>query len=253
MISESHELHLLKCRLSVRSFADEAITPSDVKKLKAEVTMTNSHEQGMRFQLILNDSAPFDRYCHSYGLFRNVRNYIAAVVDVATPDAYERAGYFGERFVVKATELGLGTCFVSGTFDSPKVTAQIRAGEKILFLIAIGVPSGKPRPLARLLVRMTHHKGMEATDFFIPTSELDEACRQFPMLTAGLEAVACAPSAMNRRPVRISIRETEGKRVPCASVKEGDKSLLIDLGIAKFNYNYATETQCEWGNGAPLV
>lgn len=252
MITENMALTALEKRHSVRSFSSEAIPASVVNKLKAEISMTNSHEQGMRFQLILNDSAPFDRYSHSYGLFRNVRNYLAAVVDVATPDAYERAGYFAERFVIKAVGLGLGTCFVSGTFDASKAPVQVRAGEKILFLVALGVPEGKSRVVARLLAGFTHRKGMDVSDFFEPASELDDACREFPELYDGLMAVGCAPSAMNRRPVRLFIDRRSGKRTVCARVKPGDNSFLIDLGIAKYNYNSATSTFCAWGNGAPL-
>lgn len=244
-------LETLEMRHSVRSFSEERVPDEIIKKLKAEVVMTNSHEQGMRFQIITDDPAPLESFSHSYGTFRNPRNYLAAVVDTATPHAYERAGYFGERFAIKAVTLGLGTCFVSATYNPAKVRAQIRAGEKILFLILFGYRYEKNRLAANIVNKFSHIKKMMPDDFFQPKSDLDDAARIFPNLAAGLKAIACAPSAYNKRPVRLFANRDSGKPVLCAGVKDANPANLIDLGIAKYNFNYATDTLCEWGNGAP--
>lgn len=58
---------------------------------------------------------------------------------------------------------------------------------------------------------------------------------------------------MNRRPVRIIAGEADGKPTLCAKVEKPTPELLIDLGIAKYNFNYATDTLFEWGNGAGLL
>ena len=245
-------LELLQKRRSVRSYTLEPLDIALINKLKAELTMTNTHEAGLKFQLILNDSNPFDGFTKSYGAFLNPRNYVAAVVDTATPNVYERAGYYAEKFVIKATELGLGTCFVGGTYDSKSVNVPLRAGEKILFIILVGHPYEKTRFAERMLVKMVHLKKMLPKDFFEPSSEYEFAISQFPELSEGLAAVACAPSAVNKRPARVCINEIEGIKKLCAKVNEVSPKNLIDLGIAKFNFNYATSTQCEWGNGSPL-
>ncbi|MEZ3549839.1 MAG: hypothetical protein K1W02_03800 [Muribaculaceae bacterium] len=253
MTESEIRLRLLESRHSVRSFTENKIDANIANKLRAEISMTNSHEQGMRFQLVLDDAAPFKGYGRSYGIFENARNYLAAVVDVATPDAYERAGYFAERFVVKAISLGLGTCFVGGTFDTAKAKVQVRAGERILFLVAIGMPSEKERPVAAVMRMIAHRKKMTYSDFFIPSSDIDKASKIYPFIIAGLKAVACAPSALNRRPVRIHIKQEESSSELCAFVKEDDRRMLIDLGIAKYNFNYATSTCCDWGNDSSLI
>lgn len=252
-MGEEERIGLLRKRHSVRSFSEEPLPENVIKKLKAEIVMTNSHEQGMRFQLVTNDPTPLEGFSHSYGVFENPRNYMAAVVDVATPDAYERAGYFAERFVMKAVELGVGTCFVSGTYDQKKVNAQVRAGEKILFIVLLGYPAGKSRFVARLVSKISHRKSMTATDFFEPKEKVEESERMFPILRDGLEGMACAPSAMNRRPARIFIGDADGKPALCAKVEKAVPEQLIDLGIAKYNFNYATDTLFEWGDGAPLI
>lgn len=247
------KLQLLQSRHSVRSFLFDPISKEIVNKLRAEVTMTNTHEQGMRFQIFTDDPDPMNGFSKSYGAFINPRNYMAAVVDTATPHAMERAGYFAEKFVIRAVELGLGTCFVGGTYSQQGVKAQMRAGEKLLFIILFGYPSDKTRFLAKMMVKMVHAKKMTPEQFFEPVSQLPFAIERFPMLKAGLEAVACAPSSLNKRPVRLFLNEESGKVELCAKVDESNPKNLIDLGIAKFNFSYATSTECEWGNGASLI
>lgn len=245
-------LEILRQRHSVRSFTDEPLLPEVVKKLKAEITMTNTHQHGIKFQLITDDPDPFKGYNKSYGLFENPRNYLAAVVDTATPDILERAGYFAEQFAIKAVEMGLGSCFVGGTYHEKDVKVQMRAGERILFLVLVGYAKEKPRFIANLMANIIHRKKMTARDFFEPGNEYDSAIIEIDYLKEGLEGVACAPSSLNRRPVRVFLKDLNGEKTPCARVDVSNPNNLIDLGIAKFNFNYATGTECEWGNGAPL-
>lgn len=214
--------------------------------------MINTHQQGLKFQLVTDDPDPLAGFSKSYGVFTNPRNYVGAVVDTATPHALERAGYYAQQFVIKAVELGIGTCFVGGTYNEHKVKVQLRAGEKVLFLILLGYPLNKTKLLARMMSKMVHRKEMTFEQFFEPQEEVNSAISETPMLQVGLEAVACAPSALNRRPVRLFIDNINGNKEICAKVDASNPKNLIDLGIAKYNYNFASDTECMWGNGAPL-
>ncbi|MDE6578072.1 MAG: hypothetical protein K2K58_07880, partial [Muribaculaceae bacterium] len=242
-----NNIQILRERKSIRSYTEEQLPLDIVKKLKAEITMTNTHQQGFRFQLITNDPDPMKGVSRSYGAFKNAHNYLAAVVDMATPHICERAGYFAEKFAIRATELGLGTCFVGSTFNNKEVKAQIRAGEKILFLVLVGFAAEREKRLARIMTGFMHRKKRNPESFFIPEENLPDATSIYPDLKIGLEAVSCAPSALNRQPVRITLGHEEGRDVPCAIVKEETQQNLIDLGIAKYNYNFATSTECQWG------
>lgn len=247
------KLELLRKRRSVRSFTDESLSDEIIKKLRAELTMINTHEYGLKFQLFTDDSNPFDGFKKSYGAFENARNYMAAVVDTAAPNVLERAGYFAEQFVIKAVSLGLGTCFVAGTYDPNSVNVYLRAGEKLLFIVLLGYQNDKTRFMERIMVKMVHLKKMTPDDFFEPKSELALAKNNFPELETGLQAVAYAPSAVNKRPTRLFLKVKNGENKICARVPESNSKWLIDLGIAKFNFNFATDTCCEWGNGSALI
>lgn len=215
--------------------------------------MTNTHQHGLKFQIILNDPDPFKAFSRSYGSFTNPSNYLAAVVDTAVDDVYERAGYFAEQFAIKAVASGLGTCFVGGTYNVDKIKAQLRAGEKVLFIVLFGFPLGKEKLLAKLTEKIIHRKKKDFKDFFEPADELVQATTLFPDLQLGLEGIACAPSSLNRQPVRVFLKGKGDNVMLCAKVEDPDEGKLVDLGIAKFNFNFATASECSWGNSASLI
>lgn len=69
------------------------------------------------------------------GLFENANNYIA-LVGKKGDRLEERCGYYGEKLVLKAQELGLNTCWVVLTHG--KSRAEVAAGEKEVIIISLG-------------------------------------------------------------------------------------------------------------------
>lgn len=235
-----YTLEELQSRHSVRDYTTEPVPADIAKSLQAELTMTNTHEPGLWFQMRLGDSDPFKGFKRSYGMFKNPANYVACVIEDTYPDAVERAGYFAEQFVMKAVKAGLGTCFVGGTFDRDAVNVPLRAGQRILMLILFGYAADSPRRLMGMMTKMVKGK-RKAPEFFWEdkTTSFAEAEKEFPWLRAGLEGVACAPSWRNGQPVRFGVREAEGERRVYARVDTSVEHNLIDLGIAKYNFAQA--------------
>jgi len=66
-------------------------------------------------------------------VFENVKNYIAIV---GNKNDQEKAGYYGEKIVLKCPELGLNTCWVAMTYGKSK--AEIKRGQKLLIIISLG-------------------------------------------------------------------------------------------------------------------
>ena len=254
-----YTLHKLQKRHSVRSYALEPLPDKTRDALRAEITDINTHEAGLNFQLLFNDSEPFRGFTRSYGMLRDVSNYLAAVIDPSYDFALERAGYFGEQFVMKCVDLGLGTCFVSGTFSRGNVSARVAVYEELPFLIPFGISADRPSWIARVSMKLAHKHEMTPRDFFDGNDdEYAEAKRTFPWLDKALAAVACAPSALNRRPVRLSMKNVEGHNRIVATLLPGPAAkdpmnTTIDLGIAKFNVAAVVPGVWEWGNGAPYI
>lgn len=245
-------LELLKSRHSVRSFSTESLPAELRNALNAQITMINSHESGLNFQIIYDNEDPFKGFSRSYGFFKNTRNYLACVIDPTFPHTEERAGFFAEQFVMKAVELGLGTCFIGGTFSASHVAAQMHVYEKLPFIVAFGFPlEEKTSALAKLAMKITHRKTMTAREFFDGDDQTyKEATDKYPWLPNALEAVACAPSSLNKRPVRITLSDS-GEL--CARSLPADAKSAIDLGIAKFNFAAVAPGEWEWGEKAPFI
>ncbi len=245
-------LQQLQQRHSVRSYTDTPLTESQVNAIKAVITDINTHEAGMHFQLFTNDPTPFAGFTRSYGMFKGVRNYVAAVVDHNYSFVEEKAGYNGQRIAMKATLLGLGSCIISGTYSRKNVNAQLRAGQEILFLIALGEAQEEQTSMIAKLTRKVAKRSSKAPeDFYTGQTPINEAFEKHPLLAIALKAVACAPSAMNKQPVQIALAQgPDGTERIEASTTGKEIAQQIDLGIALYNFEQLWPGYWEWGNPA---
>ena len=254
IVMNNMTIEQLQARHSTRNFRPLPIPGSLVESLKAELTMINSHEAGLQFKLVTGNSEPLKGFSKSYGFFRNANNFIVAIVDVSFPDAIERAGYFAEQIVLKATDIGLATCFVGGTYSKTSIPVPLRAGQEVLFLILVGQEDiiEKPRPLARIAMKIAHRNDKKWEDFFVERKDwtLKAALERFPFLKKGLQALACAPSSLNKQPFRIWIGQKEEQDIVRIGIPDISDKQFIDLGIAKCNFVAANGGYFDWGNGA---
>lgn len=226
----------LQQRHSVRSYTGQPLSESEIKTLRAAISDVNSYLPGTRFQLVLNDDTPFTGKMGSYGLFKGVKNYIAAVIDTGVNGHDQIAGYAGQKIVMDAVLAGLGTCFIGGTFSSDKLPVQMRAGEVVRYIIAVGHEASNQRLLAKLFVSVAHRKHVSPQQFFDSgksAKTIDEARILYPRIDEALEAIACAPSARNLCPTRIWL-DADGN-ICAGTVSDGGFS-QVDLGIAQFNF-----------------
>lgn len=110
---------------------------------------------------------------------------MAAVVIACGTEALCRvnAGILGEAFVLEATALGLGTCWVSGTYRRKQIRLPIQENETVLAVIAVGVPE---KPLQAPENRRRK-----------PLDKLMNAVPADGMMLDAAKLVQIAPSAMN--------------------------------------------------------
>lgn len=255
-------LILLKERHSDRAYSDKALSDIICNKLNAFATYVNTHESGIRFVPIYGDDSPFCGVGRSYGMFKGVRNYLVVMIDSTFEHALERAGYYAEQFAIEALKLGLGSCFVGGTFSREHVNTQVEVYEKIPFVIPFGYPDvSNTSFMSKLTYKLVHRKTRQLRDFFDGTDAEFTSCKDiFPWLDTALEAVACAPSALNSQPVRLKVAEFMIK-TPAGVVQSkpqmevctinADK-YAAELGIAKFNLSYALNVLIDWGENAGI-
>ena len=93
----------------------------------------------------LTESAPVGAKLGDYGTLKKVRYFLGGVIGEG-PLAYESYGYRMEQLVLRATDLGLGTCWL-GYFDRA-LFVDLQPGEGELFpaVSAVGYVAGGRRP-----------------------------------------------------------------------------------------------------------
>ena len=123
-------------RHAVRSYEDRPIAPEAREALLACIAQCN-RESGLHIQLVLDEPRGFGGLPAHYGKFSGVKNYIA-LIGKKSPNLEEACGYYGEKIVLRAQQLGLNTCWVAMTYSKVKTAFQIAPGEKLCLVIAVG-------------------------------------------------------------------------------------------------------------------
>ena len=141
-----------------------------------------------------------------------------------------RAGFLGEAFALEAVSLGLGTCWVSGTYRKRMLEVKLDADEVVLGVIALGVPApDSVDPAARK--RKPIERIAQAYDRW-PATYRDVA-----------RAVQAAPSAMNMQPWQLML---DGRRF----ILDGSDRSQLDLGIALCHAELALPPHGPWQFGS---
>ena len=233
-------------RISRRKFELDPVDGAVLEQLEAAVWECN-RAAGMNIKIKLDDGEAFSG-SRSKGMFSGACNYFAMICKKDDPDGDEKIGYYGESLILLATRLGLGTCWVGGTFDKKSVSPQIGPGEKLWDVIPIGYPA-KKMPMKQRIIRDGLRKKTPAPEKMV---EGDTEYKDLPeWVKAGLQAILDGPSAVNRLPVHLVC---EKNNYFLKIYKENGGFEWNDLGIAKYQFWYAANAldvhgEWEWGSG----
>lgn len=206
-------LEVMEQRHSVRSYTDRKIEDEVKEKLDQKIRECNE-ESGLHMQLVCNEPRAFDGFMAHYGKFSGVMNYIA-MVGPKGKDLEEKVGYYGEKLVLYAQQLGLNTCWVALTYQKVKGAFQVKSGEKLSLVIAIGYGSTNGT---------AHHSKAEGE-----VSKVNGSAPEW--FKKGIEASLLAPTAMNQQKFKFILN---GKKV--SAVCGNGFYTKIDLGIAKYHF-----------------
>lgn len=230
-------------RHSSRKYLDTPLEELNLQYLNGLIKDFNK-KFGLCMQLILNDERAFQGFTKSYGIFQGVEHYLALVGKTNDPFLLEKCGYYGERFVLEATRLGLGTCWVGGTFSKKDCPVAVAADETFVCVIVIGNIADELSFREKFIHRVTHRKTKHLEDFYDSNVKLPDWFKK------GIEATKIAPSALNKQPVKFYYLKNE----TTCSVPKYDSHEAIDMGIAKLHFEIAANNgKWEWGNEALYV
>ncbi len=204
----------IQSRHSVRQYKPIPIEEELVSALQNEIDAINQ-ESGLHIQLITNEPKAFDTKFAHYGRFEGVANYFAMIGPKGT-NLKECCGYYGERLVLKAQQLGLHTCWVGLHYKKIPDVFNIGKGEKLALVITVG--HGKSSGVKRR--SKTPEQVSNITD-----------CAP-DWFKQGVQAALLAPTAVNQQQFYFTLHEdgsvsAKSKLGPFAN---------MDLGIVKYHF-----------------
>lgn len=214
-------LQAARDRHSVRQYTDRPLDEQTVGSLRSIIDGINA-ESGLNIRLVLNEPSAFGGFAlKGFMKFRNAVNYFV----IAGPDSLDldrKAGYWGERLVLEAQCLGLGTCWA---MMAKKKKAE--SEDRTVILISVGYPENPGVP----------HKSKPIEKF----GEIESAPDWF---VQGIECAMLAPTGVNRQGFSF---DREGSSV---RIDYGRSTLSsIDAGIAMFHFELgAGKENFEWAN-----
>ena len=249
--SQMTVMESIRKRKSVRTYKEESLSPV----LKDEIKGAFKDNMGpfggvVRFELVEKNltKRKGDIKLGTYGVIKGATSYIAAVIPKGDRDL-EDFGYVFEKLILKLTSLGLGTCWLGGTFRQGEFSKAIGQKEEELLpcITPLGFPADKRSMLEsamRLGADSNNRKPWQEifynSEFGQPLSESEAGEYVTP-----LEMVRIAPSASNKQPWRILM--DQGKfHFYLQPTKHYEKLLgfniqRVDMGIAMCHFELTAQ------------
>lgn len=219
----------IRGRHSVREYDGKPLSRAEFNALGAVVEEC-ARESGLDIQLVGDNPEVFNVIAR-FGLIRGCRTHVAFVVDDGKARgvaADEAIGYWGQKIVLAAQDMGLNTCWCA-LCSRKKSRAVVASGKKIRLIIAVG--HGKTQGVSRKT------KSVEA----LSSVECVKAPAWF---AAAMEAAQLAPTAMNNQNFKITLL-SDAKTVRIDAPQSGLN--VIDEGIVRCNFEIAAnEAGADW-------
>jgi nitroreductase len=223
-------------RRSVRKYLEKNVEEEKINTLRTHISSLNE-TSGLTMEFIEESDALRSLWAF---MFKNARSVIAAKGRTDDPDLYEKCGYYGEQAVLKATALGLGTCWVAG-FNRKSTSLNAKDNETIVCVISVGYGRDGMSGSAEI-PSVPHRRTRSISEFLEGNTDVPD------WVTEAMKAVQFAPTARNTQKARF--RYSDGSI--SVSMPPG-KLNMIDLGITKFHFELAADGKFPPGSPSEFV
>lgn len=201
------------------------------------------------------------RSLNTYGFIKGTDEFlVCAATKIDDQLQQEEFGYVVEKIILKATELGLATCWMGGTFRKSIFSklVELKDDESLPAVIAIGYPADKKRRTDKMIRKAAGSDHRRPWDrlFYLQNFETPLTPENAGIFSTALEMVRLAPSASNKQPWKIVVdnnnahfylRRTPGYKDQSFLVRTGKEGDLqrIDIGIAISHFELTmNENKC---------
>jgi len=154
---------IVRARYSVRTYSGEAISSEKIEQIKDYIkTLSNPFSIKVNFSILETKDMENTKKLGTYGVIKGANYYIGATVADGEL-ALEALGYEFEKLILYLTSIGLGSCWLGGTFDRSSFANALDVNEKELFPIIspFGYAADKKRftdSLVRKIAKSDHRE-----------------------------------------------------------------------------------------------
>lgn len=243
----------LKQRISLRAYDARPIEPDKLRRLEEAISRCNAEmkkdaDHPAYLQLTgphLEDGTAV--HMKNRSIVGPIYHYIAGFA-TDDPIAREMIGYYGEKVVLLAEQLGLGSCWIAETFD-PKTLAQTeREGLDLQIIISLGyAPATIPlkQQGIRTAIRLRTKKPAQIMTVNGAPAALSDVLAWF---VRGLDAVLLGPTAINKLPV---VFDLSNGAVSASMPDQRHRVQDFDLGISKLHFELGADLAGQWEGVSP--
>jgi hypothetical protein len=200
---------IIRQRFSCRTYLDQPIAEEHQRRLAEFISSPRPGPCGAsaRFRLVAaTEQGPNPlKGLGTYGFIKGAQGFIVGAVGHSNKNL-EDYGYLMERAILFATDMGLGTCWLGGTFTKSSFCARISATDRELVpaVTSIGyiADQSRSRDSIRRHVGSDNRLPWERL-FFDKRFDVPLSMEKAGAYTAPLEMVRLGPSASNKQPWRI--------------------------------------------------
>ena len=236
-------------RYSVRNYKAQEVEPNVQEAIKTFVaSLNNPFGEKVYFHFLDKRAMQNRQKLGTYGVIKGADQFIGTTIS-RQPAALVALGYEMEAVVLYLAHLGLGTCWLGGTFDRKGFAKAMNIEDDKMFPIMtpFGYPAAQKHlqeTLMRRLIKADHRKEWKELffkdDFQSPLPAEEAGDLRFP-----LEMVRLGPSASNKQPWRILVIGQTCHfyeyKTPGYSDAFSYDIQRVDMGIAAAHFDFAAK------------
>ena len=240
-------------RISLRAYDQKPIEQEKLSQLQEAIDVANTQmaEEAPDHPAILTIEGPHledgtSVHMKNRSIVGPIYHYVAGYCEDAI--ARELIGYYGEKIVLLATQLGIGSCWIAETMDWKTLARDEYNGLKLGIIISIGYAPEKI-PLKqegiRTAIRLRTKKPVQIMTANGAPTEPEQMPEWF---NRGINAVLACPTAINMLPVVFDLTDDV---VSASMPKQRHLVQDYDLGISKLHFELAADLKGTWELGQP--
>ena len=272
MLTTPSIIDIIRQRYSARRYQNTPIAVATQVELQSRLEAIHKGPLGTAVRLKLVAAAAGDsqalRGLGTYGFIKNPTGFIVGAVQVnadagakehagSKKHALEDFGYAMERAILEATDLGLGTCWLGGSFSQSRFAKRMdkRADEIVPAVTSVGYAEEDSRTRDPLRQRIRADQRLPWESLFFKGRFDQPLTRESAGVYAeALEMLRLAPSASNKQPWRV-VRAGQSWHFYCQRTPGYGKGSMLftllrladlqrmDIGIAMCHFEMTAREQ----------